>query len=120
MKKLLSVLFLVVALGFFTFRMATFRQVNAQSEGSISQSPHVPIAEVGEFTPQQVVPPFEPITEASVIPAHEVGDEVLDSELVLGLTLNGDSRAYPINMLTGPSREIINDTLGGIPIAATW
>jgi len=44
----------------------------------------------------------------------------MDNELVLGLELNGEARAYPINMLTGPSREIINDTLGGIPIAATW
>ena len=24
------------------------------------------------------------------------------------------ARAYPINMLTGPQREIINDRLGGI------
>ena len=32
----------------------------------------------------------------------------------------GQARAYPINMLTGPSREIINDVLGGVPIAATW
>ena len=26
----------------------------------------------------------------------------------------------PINMLTNPTREIINDTLGGRSIAATW
>jgi hypothetical protein len=34
--------------------------------------------------------------------------------------INGESRAYPINMLTGPSREILNDRLGGTAIAATW
>ena len=120
MKKLLSVPFLMVALGFFAFRLATFRQVNAQSEGPISQIPSVPGVETGKFAPQQVVPPFQPITEAPLMLADEVSEEVLDSELVLGLTLNGESRAYPINMLTGPSREIINDTIGGIPIAATW
>ena len=42
------------------------------------------------------------------------------SELVLGVTVGKESRAYPINMLTGPSREILNDTLGGQAIAATW
>jgi hypothetical protein len=49
-----------------------------------------------------------------------VKDEVTDNELVLGVVVNGEARAYPINMLTGPSREIINDTLGGTAIAATW
>jgi hypothetical protein len=45
---------------------------------------------------------------------------VAASELVLGLTLGGAARAYPINMLTGPQREIVNDELGGRAIAATW
>ncbi|MFT6499022.1 MAG: hypothetical protein ACJAT6_001158, partial [Akkermansiaceae bacterium] len=43
-----------------------------------------------------------------------------DKDLVLALTYNDHSRAYPINMLNGPQREIINDTLGGAHIAATW
>jgi hypothetical protein len=34
--------------------------------------------------------------------------------------VEGKARAYPINMLTGPRREIINDELGGKAIAATW
>jgi hypothetical protein len=40
--------------------------------------------------------------------------------LVLGVTIGKASRAYPINMLTNPTREIINDKLGGKNIAATW
>ena len=47
-------------------------------------------------------------------------DEVVGNELVLGVVVNGKARAYPINMLTGPAREIINDQLGGAAIAATW
>jgi len=39
---------------------------------------------------------------------------------VLAVTVGEQSRAYPINMLTGPEREILNDTLGGRAIAATW
>jgi len=66
------------------------------------------------------VQPFPPITAAPAIPADEVFDQVADEELVLGVVVGGQARAYPINMLTGPSREIINDTLGGKAIAATW
>lgn len=43
-----------------------------------------------------------------------------NDDLVLALSINGHARAYPINMLTGPRREIINDTLGGTAITATW
>jgi hypothetical protein len=49
-----------------------------------------------------------------------VAEQINPTELVLGVTVNGQSRAYPINMLTGPQREIINDQLGGHAIAATW
>lgn len=120
MKKLSSVLFLVMALGFFAFTLASLRPLITQSDKPFSLIPDVPIAEVGKFSPMQVVPPFEPITDVPVISANRVTHEVMDSELVLGLTLHGESRAYPINMLTGPSREIVNDVLGDVPIAATW
>ena len=72
------------------------------------------------FQPRRVVPPRRPITDAPAIPADEVTDQVSDQELVLGVVVGDQARAYPINMLTGPSREIINDTLGGSAIAATW
>jgi len=43
-----------------------------------------------------------------------------DDELVIGVVIDGEARAYPINQLTGPDREIINDELAGTAIAATW
>ncbi len=73
-----------------------------------------------EFNPRRLASPFKPIVDAPVIPAKDVTDQVSPGELVLGVVVRGQARAYPINMLTGPSREIINDTLGGQPIAATW
>ena len=39
-------------------------------------------------------------------------------ELVIGLSINGDSRAYPINILS--RHEIVNDVVGGKPVAVTW
>jgi hypothetical protein len=64
--------------------------------------------------------PRPPIVDAPFIRADEVVDQVRPEELVLGIVLGGESRAYPINMLVGPEREIINDRLGGRAIAATW
>ena len=55
-----------------------------------------------------------------MIAASEVVDEVRPNELVLGVVIDGEARAYPLNGLSGPSREIYNDTLAGRPIAATW
>jgi hypothetical protein len=39
-------------------------------------------------------------------------------ELILGIEINGEAKAYPISVMR--SREMVNDQLGGIPILATW
>lgn len=67
-----------------------------------------------------VVDPQPAINGADFIKASKVKDEVLPGELVIGVAIKDQARAYPINMLTGPRREIINDFLGGESIAATW
>ena len=73
------------------------------------------------FQPRTVLrKPIRAIVDAPVIAADEVDGEVSDNELVLGVIVDGAARAYPINMLHGPSREIINDRLGDRLIAATW
>ena len=41
-----------------------------------------------------------------------------DDALVLGLSINGDSRAYYVPTLSRV--EIVNDTVGGQPLAVTW
>lgn len=60
------------------------------------------------------------VTGFKIKRASEVTDAINQDELVIGVTIDGESRAFPLNMLTGPSREIVNDELGGQPIAATW
>jgi hypothetical protein len=72
------------------------------------------------FKPTRFSSPSRPIVNAPFIKAQEVVSQVAPDELVLGVELNGQARAYPLNMLTGPTYEIINDTLGGHAIAATW
>lgn len=43
---------------------------------------------------------------------------MVDDEQVLGLSINGEHRAYPIKMLS--RHEIVNDVVGGEPVAVTW
>ena len=74
----------------------------------------------GEFKPRVLMKPRRAIVDANYLKASEVTDQVTDNELVLGMEMNGKARAYPINMLTGPSREIINEVMDGTPYAATW
>ena len=46
-------------------------------------------------------------------------DKILeDSELVVGLSVNGDIRAYPLQILVW--HEIVNDNVGGVPVAVTY
>ena len=52
-----------------------------------------------------------------VTPAEAV-DQMLPTERVIGVSINGEHRAYPLNMLS--RHEIVNDIVGGKPIAVTW
>ncbi len=43
---------------------------------------------------------------------------LLDEELIIGIEIDGEAKAYPITVLR--FREMVNDELGGIPILVTW
>ena len=58
------------------------------------------------------------ILEPEFVPAENVPSLFRDTELVIGVAINGDARAYPIDILS--SHEIVNDVVGGKPIAVTW
>ena len=55
-------------------------------------------------------PSFLSVTEADL--------EYDPDELVLGVSFNGEARAYSVPLLSG--HEIVNDTVGGVKIAVTW
>lgn len=83
--------------------------------------PKLLLADQPEFNPRMVIPRAFPAIVKPKTMTAEKADEVLEeSELVIGVTVDGESRAYPLNMLTGPKREIINDELGGTAIVVTW
>ena len=41
-----------------------------------------------------------------------------ENEPVIGLVINGDARAYPLRILIW--HEIVNDVVGGVPVAITY
>ncbi len=54
-------------------------------------------------------------------PTFERADRVdwlEDTEPVLSLTVGGETRAYPLRVLTW--HEIVNDTVGGVPVTVTY
>ncbi len=44
--------------------------------------------------------------------------DIRDEEQVIGLNLQGDARAFPVATLS--AHEIVNDVIGGQPVAVTW
>lgn len=58
------------------------------------------------------------ILDPEFVTVVEANQQIDDDEKVLGISINGESRAYSIPMLS--RHEIVNDVVGGVPIAVTW
>ncbi|MEE8154733.1 MAG: DUF3179 domain-containing (seleno)protein [Phycisphaerales bacterium] len=62
-----------------------------------------------------------PVIDGHQIPdlnAQLYGKYLVPSDRVIGVEINGESRAYPLLVLN--CHEIVNDTLGGVAIAVTY
>ena len=72
-----------------------------------------------EANSQRAVPrdAFTVFNHPEMVPASLATTVQLD-EPVVAVYLGGEARAYPISTLK--SSELVNDTCGGIPIAASW
>jgi hypothetical protein len=76
----------------------------------------VEVGEIGRF-PQLI--PFDgirPVYDPQFAPAGEAALE--DDELIIGIAIDGEAKAYPITVLR--FREMVNDELAGIPTLVTW
>ena len=58
------------------------------------------------------------ILDPEFVTASEAEASMDRDEQVLGLSINGEHRAYSIRMLS--RHEIVNDVVGGVPVAVTW
>ena len=95
------------------------------------RSPNEPVAINGDETwkPEITEPRYDIMTvlgydaipailDPEFATAAEAHDWMAPSEQVIGLSLNGEHRAYSIPLLS--RHEIVNDTVGGKPVAVTW
>lgn len=58
-----------------------------------------------------------PIDDPRFIPVADAA-EIASNEPVISLSINGEARAYPIRILIW--HEIVNDIVGGVPVAVTY
>ena len=58
------------------------------------------------------------INEPTFLIGQAAEQQYQEDEPILGITLNGEHKAYSIPFLS--NREIVNDQLGGVPIVLTW
>ena len=58
------------------------------------------------------------ILDPRLVTASEAEADMDPDEQVLGLSINGEHRAYSIRLLS--RHEIVNDVVGGVPVAVTW
>ena len=74
--------------------------------------------EMPEYSWSQLLGPddIRPIYDPKFVTAGEA--DYNDDELVMGVIIEGEAKAYPIGTLN--IREMINDKLGGIPILVTF
>jgi hypothetical protein len=94
------------------------RDLEISTEGWLTDfSRHsVPLEElVSGGPPADGIPPID---EPKFIPAEEAGEWLREREPVLAVEVGGQARAYPVQILVW--HEIVNDRLGGRPIAVTY
>ncbi len=58
------------------------------------------------------------ILEPEFLSVVQAVEQLSPEEPVLGVSIGGDHRAYPLGLLN--RHEIVNDVVGGAPLAVTW
>ncbi len=86
---------------------AIYRELNPTGPKDVDTSEFFQLIE-----PDDISPIYSP---SIGLPAEV---DLEDDDLVMGVSLGGEARAYPIRVLR--SREMVNDELGGAPILVTW
>lgn len=85
---------------------------------TIPQDTFVPAMRHRDMPPRWDDPPVMTVEDLEQRTEEERGKYLVSTDRVIGVNIGGESRAYPISVLN--VHEIINDTLGGVPIAVTY
>lgn len=123
--------------GLITLGLATWALWKPLTRGNVTPVPldveaygydlsnlRIPRDELFAAIPVDALPPTWDYPE--LVPADAIGDQirfgrdkyVVTTDRVIGVTVAGESRAYPLNLLN--VHEVVNDTIAGVPIAVTY
>jgi len=70
--------------------------------------------EIQSILPQDAI---SALIKPAYLTASQASD-IHDQEEVIGVVVNGDARAFPLSTLS--AHEIVDDDIGGQPVAITW
>jgi hypothetical protein len=88
------------------------------ADGNTQINPRAPTT--GEYSFSQLLPldGIRPVYDPQLVSPSAVQDLLQDDELVLGISIKDEAKAYPISVLR--FREMVNDEMAGIPTLVTW
>lgn len=61
---------------------------------------------------------FPVLDDPPVVTVAEVTKRISANEMVIGVVVNGEARAYPISVMG--THELVNDTIAEAPITVSW
>lgn len=88
------------------------------ADGNFRINPRAP--ETGEYSFSKLLPydGIRPVYDPQLVSPSAVQNHLQDDELVLGISIKDEAKAYPISVLR--FREMVNDEMAGIPTLVTW
>lgn len=110
-----------IALGVLAFQGRDSGELASGASTTRESQPVYDPTEAGEELPQgyrQLLPrdAIKPVYQPRFVPADEIGWD--DDDLVIGLSVDNESKAYPVGFLN--RREMVIDSIAGIPVLVTW
>ena len=106
---------------FGVFKLTTLLRIDRRFESFIG--PYILEPEAQKIRLEEItwggvqVDGIPPLDNPDRIPAAEA-DYLLDDDLVFGVEINGDARAYPLRILGW--HEMFNEVIGGVPVALAY
>lgn len=95
-----------------------FPEVEPSGATTSASTPHSTRAmKIITLLPKDAIPMIME-DRVSFLSGTEAAAQMLPSDRIVGLSVEGDHRAYSTAQLS--SHEVVNDTVGGIPVAVTW
>jgi hypothetical protein len=96
-------------------------EFDTRSFASINPHPEIPRIDTSKdpaFGEHERIPrdAINPVYTPKFVSPEEL--RLRPDEIVLGLEINGDTRAYPVGIMR--IREMVNDEVGGTPVLVTW